>query len=195
LIIMTSRTHDIFAFASLISLASYYPPASLNLTTTVACLVGNVVGSLLPDADQATNRLWDLLPAGNQVGKVFRNLFLHHRTLSHSILGAFLIYEILSFLLAKFLNPAYVNTTLVLLSIMIGYLSHLLADSFTEEGVPLLFPFKFKFGIPPISSWRIKTGKWFEKFVVFPGIVIYIIWFSAVNQAKILDVLKLIIKQ
>jgi len=51
-----------------------------------------------------------------------------------------------------------------------------------------------KVGFPPISSWRIKTGKWFEKFIVFPGIVIYLLVFTAKNQGKLLAVLKSVIK-
>lgn len=54
---MTGRTHDLISFASLLTVASFYPPTSLNLTTTVACLVSSVVGALVPDMDQATNRL------------------------------------------------------------------------------------------------------------------------------------------
>ncbi len=72
---MTSRTHDIFAFASLITVAANYPPLTLNAATLVTSLIGSVIGSLLPDIDQATNRLWDLLPAGNSLGKVFRKLY------------------------------------------------------------------------------------------------------------------------
>jgi len=65
---MTARTHDVFAFASLITVAAIYPPNSLNLATLFTSLIGNVVGALIPDMDQATNRLWDLLPGGNFVG-------------------------------------------------------------------------------------------------------------------------------
>lgn len=187
---MTSRTHDVFAFASLITIASYYPPSSLNPSTLVVSLVGNVVGSLLPDIDQASNRLWDLLPAGNSLGRIFRKLFLAHRTLSHSLLGIFLVHKLLWWFLPKILNPNYLNIDLIYYSAMIGFVSHLVLDLFTEEGLPLLFPVKFKFGFPPISSWRIKTGKWFEKLVVFPGIIIYSIWFAISNQAKFISIFK-----
>lgn len=120
---MTARTYDAFAFASLVTVSAYYPPSSLSLGTLFAAVVGNIVGSLIPDMDQASNRLWDLLPAGDYLGKVFRRLFLSHRTLSHSILGLFIIYNILGWLLPKLLNPLYIDSKIVFISVMIGYAS------------------------------------------------------------------------
>jgi len=191
---MTSRSHDAFSFASLLTLAVYYPPNSLSFSTLGVSLIGNIVGGLLPDLDQASNRLWDLLPAGNIVGRFGRKLFLSHRTLSHSILGGYLLYRILEELLPRILNPSFINVNLVIFSMMIGYLAHLLADSLTEEGIPLFFPFKIMLGFPPIPSWRIKTGGWFEKLLIFPGLVVYLVWFSIVNQAVLVKILRLMVK-
>lgn len=173
---MTGRTHDLISFASLLTVASFYPPNSLNLTTTVACVVGSVIGALVPDMDQATNRLWDMLPAGNFVGKIFRNLMLHHRTISHSLLGSFIFYKILDVLIPKLFNPNYVNSQFIIISLLVGYISHLIADSMTKEGIPLFFPFQFKIGIPPLKFLRITTGKFMETFFIFPGTVVYIFW-------------------
>jgi hypothetical protein len=55
------------------------------------------------------------------------------------------------------------------------------ADMFTEEGVPLLFPLEYHFGIPPdpFQKVRIKTGRWFENLVVYPVVNIalfFVIW-------------------
>lgn len=173
---MTGRTHDLISFASLLTFASLYPPDKLNFTTTIACLMGSVVGALVPDMDQATNRLWDLLPVGNIVGRVFRHLMLEHRTISHSILGIYIFFKILEIIIPKLFNPSYVDANLVIASLMIGMVSHLFADSLTKEGVPLFFPFKIKVGIPPIKALRITTGKFAETFLVFPGVLIYIFW-------------------
>jgi inner membrane protein len=189
---MTARTHDAFAFASLVTVAAYYPPESLTLFTLFACLVGNITGSLIPDMDQASNRLWDLLPAGDEVGKVFRRVFIKHRTLTHSLLGVFLIYKALEWLLPKFLNTNFVDVNVVFASIMIGYISHLVADSFTKDGLPLLFPFKITFGIPPISALRIKADSWIEKYAILPFVAIYLIWFININQARLIELIGLI---
>lgn len=135
-----------------------------------------------------------MLPAGNFVGKIFRKLFIAHRTLSHSFLGVFLVHKLLWWLLPKLLNPDSINIELIYYAIIIGFVSHLALDFFTEEGLPLLFPIKLKFGFPPFKHWRIETGKWFEKFVVFPGIIVYIIWFVGVNQERLIRILKLVVK-
>lgn len=189
---MTSRTHDIIAFASLMSVAAYFPPGELNVATGFAAIVGNVVGALVPDMDQATNRLWDLLPAGNFLGKILRNLMLHHRTISHSIFGGFIFSKLLGFAVPRILNPAYVNANIVVASIMIGFISHIAADMVTKEGVPLLFPLPFKIGFPPFESLRITTGKFFEKFIVFPGVIAYIIWLVANKKEEFLSLIRLI---
>ncbi len=189
---MTGRTHDLISFASLMTAASYSPPASLNLFTTLSCFMGSVVGALVPDLDQATNRLYDLMPAGNFVGRVLRHLMLGHRTLSHSILGIYLFYKLFEFLIPKLLNPLYVDSTLVTWSLMIGMISHLVADSITKDGVPLFFPFKIKVGIPPIKSLRITTGKFAENFIIFPGVLIYIFWLVYERREIFVNLLGLI---
>lgn len=189
---MTARTHDAFALAFLVTVAAYAPPESLNLMTLFTGVIGNNIGALIPDMDSAGNRLWDLLPAGDQVGKIFRRIFYKHRTLSHSLLGAFVIYKLLSIVLPKLFNPSFVDPQVILFSVMIGYVSHLLADSMTKEGLPLLFPFKFDFGIPPIKAIRITTGKRLENFLVYPGIWAYLILFIYLNQEKLIKVIKLV---
>jgi hypothetical protein len=78
-------------------------------------------------------------------------------------------------------NASVIDSWVVMTSFMIGYISHLVIDGFTEEGLPLFFPFMWKFGIPPIKSWRVKTGQWFEKWIVFPSLVLFIIGFSILN--------------
>lgn len=183
---MTARTHDAFAFASLITVATFYPPTSLNLLTVFTALIGNIIGALIPDMDQASNRLWDLLPAGDKLAKVFRRVFIKHRTLSHSILGAFLIYKGLQWLLPKILNSAFVDQRIVLASIMVGYLSHLLADSLTKEGLPIFFPLKLNLGLPPLKAFRITTGKWVEKVLILPAVALYLLWLISTHQDKLL---------
>jgi len=182
---MTSRTHDVFSIAALVTIATYYPPTVITVPTLVFSSIGAILGSLLPDIDQSTNRLWDLLPAGEFIGKILNKLFLSHRTISHSLLGAYLINRLIFWMVFKVFNTDFLDANLIYYSVMIGYLSHMVLDLFTEEGLPLLFPLKIKFGIPPVKPWRIKTGKWFEKFVVYPGIIFYIIWFAVYNREKV----------
>jgi inner membrane protein len=187
---MTARTHDAFAFASLLTVAALFPSGELTLYTAAASVVGNIVGGLIPDMDQASNRLWDLLPAGDSLAKIFRRIFLKHRTITHSLLGAFLLYKLLEFALPKLLNPLYVNSHIVFISVMIGYISHLIADSFTKEGLPLFFPLGITVGIPPLKFLRVSTGSWVEKYLVLPGVGVYIFWFIGRYQESLLTVIK-----
>ena len=189
---MTARTHDAFAFASLITVAAFFPPESLNLATPLVSIVGADIGALIPDMDGAGNRLWDLLPAGDKMGKILRRIFYKHRTLTHSIIGVVAIYKLLEWVLVRLLNPGFLDEKIVLAAIMIGYLSHLLADSLTEEGVPFLFPLRINFGIPPIKKWRIKTGRWFENFVIYPAVWIYLIWFINTKSDVLTKIIRLV---
>jgi len=190
---VTARTHDVFAFATLITVGTYLAP-SVNLATMIVAFIGSEVGSLLPDIDQASNRLWDLIPAGNLLGRLLKNIFLAHRTLSHSVLGVVLFYKLFEWVLPKFLNPSFIDIRMVTLAVMLGIVSHIFIDGFTEEGLPLFFPLKVKVGFPPVASWRIKTGKGFEKFVVFPAVLAYLVWFLSSNYGKIYEILRLTVK-
>lgn len=187
---MTARTHDLFAFASLVTVSAFFPPENINILTLIGAVLAADMGALIPDMDGGGNRLWQLLPAGEKAGKILRRIFYRHRTITHSALGAFLIFKFFSWLLPKFLNPGFINPEIILFALMIGYLSHLLADSLTEEGLPLLFPLDLNFGIPPIKRLRIKTGKWFENFVVYPAIWLYLIWFIGTEKSALIMMLK-----
>jgi inner membrane protein len=187
---MTARTHDLIAFASLLTVAVYFPPGNMNVLTLVGAVLAADIGALIPDMDGGGNRLWHLLPAGEKTGRVLRRVFYRHRTITHSLAGVFLIYKFFSWLLPKFLNSGFLNTDIILAALMIGYLSHLVADGFTEEGIPLLWPLKISFGLPPIRSWRMKTGKWFENLVVYPAIWVYLIWFINMNQDNLISILR-----
>lgn len=189
---MTGRTHDAIAFASLITVSVANPPESLNVATATAAVVANIVGATMPDIDQATNKLWKFLPGGDHLGKILRRAFMGHRNLTHSFIGIFLVYKLLEFTLPRLLNPQYVNWEIIFLAMMIGYISHLLGDFLTKDGLPLLFPIKWKFGFPPISAFRITAGNWIENLVVLPGTAAYIFWFIGSNHGEFVKLIKLI---
>ena len=187
---MTARTHDLFAFAFLVTAAVAFTPRTISVPTIFTSVVGNVVGALIPDMDQASNRLWDLLPGGNAVGKIFRHLFLGHRTISHSFIGGLLLYKLLLFVLPRLLNSSYVDIHIVLISIMLGFVSHLFADALTKEGIPLFFPFKLKIGIPPIKLLRVVTDSWVEHIIVLPLVLVYIAYIFINHQYIFINMFK-----
>jgi len=186
---MTGRTHDAIAFASLITIATLNPPESLNLATASAAVVVNIVGGTLPDIDQASNRLWDLLPFGERLAKVFKKIFMGHRTLTHSFLGMFIFINIFWFAIPKLFNPEFINGEIIFTSLVIGYISHIVADATTRDGLPLFFPLKIKIGFPPLKFLRIKAGGWVENLIILPGTAGYIFWFIGKNQEDFLTLI------
>lgn len=174
---MTARTHDAFAFASLVTAAVLFPPEKISLLIIAFSIVANNIGGLFPDLDQATNRLWDLLPGDQSTGKLFRKLFIAHRTITHSALGVVIVYFLGINLSAKLFNPQYIDGMIVFWSFMIGFLSHLGVDALTKEGLPIFFPFSWKVGIPPVKALRVTTGTWVENWIVFPLVSVYLVWF------------------
>ena len=72
---------------------------------------------------------------------------------------------------------------------MIGFVSHLVMDTFTREGVPWLLPIPMKFGIPPMKMFRVVTGGFVERFIVFPALIILTIYIYLKYQKELLDLL------
>jgi len=173
---MTGKTHQVAGLTLSMGYFLINNTPSYNPATFGAVLAVSSIAALLPDIDQPAGKVWHLMPFGDQVGKA-ANTFLEHRNITHSILGFGLIsygfYRLLS------LAPSYwgINTHYVLVAFMLAYGVHLLADMFTVQGIPLLFPFQETYGIPPkpFDGIRILTGKWFENLVIFPTINILLL--------------------
>lgn len=172
---MTGRTHDLAAFTAL-NIAFVLTPAlpHISLSTLVVSLGANMIGGLLPDIDNATSDIWDKVRWGSILGRIIKPLIGHHRMISHSLLGMALIGFILKLLLTRISDTILVNMDVVWWSTMTGYVSHLVMDFITTEGVPWLFPLPVRFGFPPHRSLRIKTGGLLEKILIFPGLLLAI---------------------
>jgi inner membrane protein len=169
---MTGRTHDLAAFTALNLVLISQPLPQMGLATAIVSLGANMIGGLAPDIDQPTADLWRRLPAGTIFGKLLSPILGGHRFISHSILGIFLFGYGASFLLKTISTVLLVDMRFVWWSFMIGFISHLIMDTFTKEGVPWLFPIPFRFGFPPLKFLRIKTGGLLEKSLIFPGLLI-----------------------
>lgn len=183
---MTGKTHRIIGITSgltyLVAVSKpEYSPATLG-----AVLVGAYFASLIPDLDQPAADIWDALPLGHTLGEAV-DPFFKHRNISHSALGVILFGFLAYWLLS--LCPSYwgMDTDIILRASLIAYASHLLADMFTVEGIPLLYPYHRMLGIPPkpLDGIRIMTGKWFENLVLFPAVDIWLIITVIINWDKI----------
>jgi len=184
---MTGRTHDLAAITALGVVVFITPSRTFTLATALSAILANQIGGILPDIDQPTAPLWRNLPVGKLFGKVFDKLLGGHRFLTHSLLGVAL-FGFLAKLLLTVLHPImpHVDVGLVWWAFIIGIFSHLVMDSFTKEGVPWLLPIPVKFGLPPMKSLRITTGKFAELLVIFPGLIALDIWFCASHYHYVL---------
>jgi inner membrane protein len=168
---MTGKTHQIIGLTSGLYYYLAVVPVAYNPATFAAVLVASSIASLLPDIDNPAAKIWNTLPFGHVAGELV-NPFIRHRNISHSFMGL----AIVGFLAHELIRrmPLYwgINGHLMFVAFLLGYSSHILADMLTVEGVPLLFPHKRMYGIPPrpFQHLRIITGNWFENLIVFPGV-------------------------
>jgi inner membrane protein len=187
---MTGRTHDLAALTALTFVITSYPLPTMTLATALVAFSANMIGGLAPDIDQPTATLWRRMRGGSIMGKIIHPFLGGHRYISHSLIGIFLFGFILKLLLTAMSSFLLVDMQIVWWSFMIGYVSHLIMDTFTTEGVPWLFPIPISFGIPPFRFTRMKTGGVVEKSFVFPALLLINAYLFYTNYQKILDFLR-----
>lgn len=94
---------------------------------------GIALGSLLPDIDHPRSYLGSMFPfLSVPISKLFGHRGFTHSLMATSILGIATAYWWVS-------NPLFFG------GLLLGYLSHLLADMTTPSGVPLLYPKKKRY--------------------------------------------------
>lgn len=169
---MTGRTHDLAAFTALNFIVTTQIVPAMSFSTAIIAVSACLLGGLTPDIDNKTSDFWDKLPAGNFFSGLIQPFIGKHRKISHSFLGVIFFGLLSKYLLILASQTLIVNMDIVWISFMIGFVSHLLMDALTTEGVPLLFPLPFNFGFPPIRVLRIVTGRKREKYLVFPLLII-----------------------
>jgi len=140
---MTAATHTVFG---LLTSAVAFSLSSTPLSRDYGAMSGAVIGSLLPDVDSPTSAMGRLVP--------FVSIPLErrwgHRTVTHSLLA-------LGGVGVLAVPLIFVSWTLYL-ALLIGYLSHLIADCATKSGVPLFYPNLTPCVIPASDRYRVHTG-------------------------------------
>ncbi|QQG39126.1 MAG: metal-dependent hydrolase [Candidatus Woesearchaeota archaeon] len=147
---MLWMTHLVFAFlVGLLSL-KFVNPSSL-----VIYFLFVLLGALIPDLDEPQSKLGRKFPISSNVIK----LLFGHRGIVHSVFVAVLVSWLIWILIGKIYG----------IGLFLGYLSHLIGDSLTVQGVNFLWPFKLH-----IRGF-IKTGGLIE-YVLLVFFVLVIIW-------------------
>ncbi|HYD35619.1 MAG TPA: metal-dependent hydrolase [Vitreimonas sp.] len=191
---MTGKTHDLAAFTSLVLVIIALPALPvMSFPTAVVAFGANFVGGLFPDIDQPTSDFWDNFRLGPYVAKVICPALGGHRHISHSLLGLILIGVFSDFILYQLSSIILIDMNIVWWSFMIGVASHIVTDLPTKAGVPLLWPFKWKFGIPPVRALRFESGEFVENWIVFPSLLLFTGYLLFLHQDKFLALLKVYI--
>lgn len=145
-----------------------------SLTQKCMYYVLVLFSALLPDIDHPNSIL------GRRCRPI--SCALHHwcghRSITHSIVGVLLLLGLCigigSLALALggsqgiiFSASSQAMLHLALYSLLFGYTLHLLADSLTKEGIPLLWPSKKRYGLIPLTSLRFRVGTWVEHLILW----------------------------
>ncbi|MEX1997940.1 MAG: metal-dependent hydrolase [Candidatus Andersenbacteria bacterium] len=173
---MTATTHQMIALLGALFVLTLYP-VSLGPVVGFLAVVAVMVGALTPDLDQPTANIWRRVLGGNTVGDIFQFFSGGHRHMTHSFLGILGIGYLLHWFIITFINAAYIPDAVVLWrAFMIGYISHPIADTLTDRGVPWLWPLRFHVRVPPgPEEVRVTSDSWVEQILVRGGVLICLV--------------------
>ena len=153
---MMGRTHALIGIASLWLLE---PSAIITPATIAPLIVMVTLGALSPDLDAAESLLKRLSVGGVAPLAPVATLLhqtLGHRGLLHSLAGLGLFTVFCALPIAWWLGLPFG------VALALGYASHILADSTTKSGVPLLYPRRKRYHLLP-KGWRLTTGSLAEE--------------------------------
>lgn len=164
---MTATTHQLGALVIALVILTMYP-SSPSLVTAIVCVMMVMIGALTPDLDQPAANLWHRMLGGRTLGDIFHAFSGGHRHVTHSVIGIVIIAYAFHRLIATLITPEYHGAAyLVWKAFMIGYISHPILDTFTDRGVPWLWPLPFHLRIPPGSpAVRVTTSSFVELILV-----------------------------
>lgn len=181
---MTSPTHIFFAEFCL-ALASIGQGIEFNTANALA----SALGSLAPDIDNSNSWLGRLFPF---ISKPIEKKF-GHRTLFHSIwiILTLVIFNIVLFLIP----PLYPHREGLGVSIAfsIGYISHIIIDCTSIQGVKILYPLSMKNAVFPFDTtqpeaYRIKVGSKADIILgfIFLGLTLPLAFISYKTHTKLI---------
>ena len=167
---MTAPTHIAFGLLTVAGSFSFFSlPLHRNLPA-VACAI---IGSVLPDIDSPRSYIGRVLP--------FASIPIEqqwgHRTITHSLLCllalSFMIWPLLIW------QPACYA------AVILGYMSHIVADCATKSGVPLFYPHSAACVFPGSAKYRIKTGSMGEGYLLIGLLFMLLIFLPILHMGGI----------
>ena len=173
---MMGSTHQLIALLAAFWILSVFP-VSAGAVVGVIAVFAVMVGALTPDLDQPTANIWRRVLGGRTLGNIFQSFSGGHRHFTHSILGILAIGALTRWGIYHFLKPEFLESALVIWrAYMIGYISHPVADTLTDQGVPWLWPLHVQIKIPPgPEELRVTTDSVVERLLVRGGVIVALV--------------------
>lgn len=162
---MSGKVHAAFGAFLGYSVAAYMGKDALETSVMVGT---GVIGALAADIDSMNSKISRKLPALSfLVSSVFG-----HRKLLHTP-----IFIIMVWLILHLLNGGLYTTVFCL-----GYAGHILQDTLTKEGIPLLYPFSKK----KIALLPFRSGSGFDYLTTFCLVTLIIFFRTGINLVKVI---------
>lgn len=158
---MTAEGHLLFSVATLVFAQKLEITPALANGDWFHMIPAVLLGSLLPDLDHP----------GSILGRLFRIISLPlsklcgHRGFTHSLLAL----SALAILWETQVTTHWQIASDISHALLLGYLSHLLADILTPAGVPFLWPLKLRFALPILRKKNNKKGERFVSILLLVG--------------------------
>ncbi|MBA0215793.1 metal-dependent hydrolase [Pectobacterium brasiliense] len=151
---MTAEGHLLFSVACAILAKKVELSPALATGDWWHIIPGALLTALLPDIDHPKSVLGQRLKwLSSPIARLFG-----HRGFTHSLLA---IAAGIFFIQTR-LPPDWLIPTDAYHAMIVGYLSHILADMLTPSGVPLLWPCRWRFRLPILNSQK---GNQLERFL------------------------------
>ncbi|MBK4714239.1 MULTISPECIES: metal-dependent hydrolase [Tenebrionibacter/Tenebrionicola group] len=143
---MTAEGHLLFSIACAVFAKNAELTPVLVQGDWWRIVAGAVLTCLLPDIDHPKSFLGQRIPwVSRPVARMFG-----HRGFTHSLLAVF---AALALFYLKIPDSSLVPADAVQ-GMVLGYLSHILADMLTPAGVPLLWPCRWRFRLPVVTTQK-----------------------------------------
>lgn len=169
---MQFRTHLVT------TLAVSVPIMGATDTLTMGTIAAVSLGALFPDIDEPYS--W-IGVRTRGVSDLIKGIF-GHRGLTHSISGLFLVFLTMVLLVSIIEFPSVIAIYFVL-----GYLLHLIEDSFSKSGIKWFLPFTDKSYQSGLGVVYYKTGSMVENFIFLGAAVILVVQIQGLGIGNFLD--------
>lgn len=189
--VMLGVTHQMIALLAALWLLTLYP-VNVGIAVGILAVMAVMIGALTPDLDHPAANIWRRMLGGRAIGHIFDTFSGGHRHFTHSFIGIIVIGFLTHRGITTFLNPQYFDTAfLIWRAYMIGYISHPIADTFTDRGVPWFWPLRFNIKIPPgPEQVRVTTDSLVERLLLRAAIVVTVVMLLRTHWSTLLNLFR-----